>query len=134
MSLKKSEKIALSAMFAAFVGYIAGILTAPKSGKETRKDIAHNADVSKRELEQKLKSAHVELKKSIKLANAELDTAKKEIKKDLDIAINKAKKVEVKVKETLSAVHEGTADNPELATALKEASAALNHFKKYLSK
>lgn len=134
MSLKNTRKIAFGAIFAAAVGYIAGILTAPKSGKETREQLADDAELSKRELEKKLKQAHIDLKKNIKEANVQLTTVKKEVKKELDSTISKAKKVEVKVKETLSALHEGTADNPELAKALKDANTALNHFKKYLSK
>ena len=55
----------------------------------------------------------------------------KEVKKDLEIVIAKAKKAETKARETLSAIHEGTADNPELESALKEANSAIKHFKKF---
>ncbi|MCA1806602.1 MAG: YtxH domain-containing protein, partial [Actinobacteria bacterium] len=39
----KSGKFAIGAVFAAAAGYVTGILTAPKSGKETRKDIHDTA-------------------------------------------------------------------------------------------
>lgn len=132
MSFKSTKRIAIGALFAAVAGYIAGLLTAPKSGKETREDLAESAKLSKRELEKKLKEIHVELKKSIKEANNKLDSTKKELKKELHSAIMNAKKTEVKVKETLSALHEGTADNPELERAIKDANSALGHFKKFL--
>lgn len=133
MSLKNSKRFAIGAIFAASVGYLMGILTAPKSGKETRKEIADTTLESKREIEKKLKKVHSELKINIKTAQTELDAATTQINKELDKAINKAKKAEIKVKETLSALHEGTADNPELSVALTEANEALRHFKKYLA-
>lgn len=134
MSLKNTRKIAIGALFAAVVGYVAGILTAPKSGKDTRKELAESASMSKRDLEKKLKEIHAELKKNIKEANTRLGNTKKDIKKEMESAIRVANKAELKVKETLSALHEGTADNPELSIALEEAKIALNHFKKYLDK
>jgi len=39
MSKDTGKKVALGALIAASVGYVAGVLTAPKSGKETRQDI-----------------------------------------------------------------------------------------------
>ena len=41
---KTFKKFALGALFAAAIGYIAGILTAPKSGKETREDLKNAAE------------------------------------------------------------------------------------------
>jgi len=41
--MKKETKFGLVAAGAAVAGYVAGILTAPKSGKETRKDIKDKA-------------------------------------------------------------------------------------------
>ena len=40
---KRSRNFALGTAVAAAVGYLAGVLSAPKSGKETRKDIARTA-------------------------------------------------------------------------------------------
>lgn len=133
MSLKNGRRFAIGAIFATSIGYLMGILTAPKSGKETRKELADTADISKREIEKKLKKVHSELKSKLKTAEIELQTASAELTKELNKAINKAKKAEAKVKETLSALHEGIADNSELNTALADANEALKHFKKYLS-
>lgn len=43
----KANKIALGAIIGAAVGVAAGILTAPKSGKETREDIKRKAEDAK---------------------------------------------------------------------------------------
>ena len=42
-------------------GYLAGILTAPKSGKETREDIKDTAVKTYSEAEKQLKKLHTEL-------------------------------------------------------------------------
>ena len=55
------KKIAIGTIVAGAVGYVAGILTAPKSGKETRKDIGDAAVKAKNEAERKLKKMHSEL-------------------------------------------------------------------------
>lgn len=44
----KTNKLALGAIVGAAVGIAAGILTAPKSGKETRDDIKQKASDAKR--------------------------------------------------------------------------------------
>jgi gas vesicle protein len=45
--MKKGTNIAFGAIIGAAVGVAAGILTAPKSGKETRDDIKQKADTVK---------------------------------------------------------------------------------------
>jgi gas vesicle protein len=47
-------KFALGALFGAAVGVVAGILTAPKSGKETRADIKAKAGEIKGQAEKKV--------------------------------------------------------------------------------
>ena len=58
-------KLAFSAVVAGVAGFLAGILTAPKSGKETRKDIKSAAMKAKKDAEINLKSIHSELNKKI---------------------------------------------------------------------
>ena len=55
---KNTGKWAAGAVVAGVAGYVAGILTAPKSGKETREDIKHAATKAKTEAEKKLKELH----------------------------------------------------------------------------
>src|SRR5579862_4647604 len=61
MSKKTVKNIAIGAAIAAVAGYVAGILTAPKSGKETRADIKNKADAAAAEAERRLKGMHTEL-------------------------------------------------------------------------
>lgn len=55
-------KFALGALFGAAAGVVAGILTAPKSGKETRADIKAKKDAVAADVAGKVKTAETEAK------------------------------------------------------------------------
>jgi gas vesicle protein len=115
-------------------GYLAGILTAPKSGKETRKDIAKGANKARIDAEKKLKTLHSELKVLIKDAEARRKTLQDKAKKELDDAIEKAKVAKEKAREILSALHQGDADDPNLQAAIDEVKLAQKNLVTYLKK
>jgi gas vesicle protein len=48
---KKTKRFAIGALIVGAVGYVAGILTAPKSGKETRADISQMRDKTNEAIE-----------------------------------------------------------------------------------
>jgi gas vesicle protein len=58
---KRVKKFAIGTVVAAAAGYIAGILTAPKSGKETREDLKDTAVRTYSAAEKQLKALHTEL-------------------------------------------------------------------------
>lgn len=131
---KSVKRFALGTLFAAAVGYIAGILTAPKSGKETRADIKHAAEVSIREAEKRLKQLHTQLNHLISEAQDHAKTLKGKAQKELTEAIGLTKLAKEKAREILSAVHEGDADDKELKKAIQDANKAIDHLKKYLGR
>jgi gas vesicle protein len=49
------KRVAIGSSLAAVAGYLVGLLTAPKSGKSTRGDIADTAMKSRKESEKELK-------------------------------------------------------------------------------
>ncbi len=55
--MSKKSKFAVGAAIGAIVGVAAGILTAPKSGKETRDDIKKKTDEAKVEVDKRAKEA-----------------------------------------------------------------------------
>lgn len=127
------EKFAIGAVFAGVVGFVVGILAAPKSGKETRDDLKSSTKIAIRQAEKDLKSAHTELQALVTSGNQKLKSGTIAAKKEFNNAVKRAKSAQKGVKEILSAIHEGTADNPELSKALKEADAAKTHLRKYVS-
>ena len=132
MAKKNSGKWAIGTLVAAGVGYLAGILTAPKSGKETRKDIKQAANRAVTESEKKLKELHSDLDKLIASGRKRAGAAGTKARTELDKALSKAQVAKDKARGILSAVHEGEADDKDLDKAVKEAKEALKHLKQYL--
>ncbi len=131
---KNTGKWAAGALAAGIIGYMAGILTAPKSGRETRKDIKNAAVKARSEAEKKLKAVLADL-------NDRLEDVKKRGAKLSGKAKDEFEKVQArgiiakdKVREILSMIHEGDADDPELKKALKDAKEALKHLDAYVKK
>jgi gas vesicle protein len=133
--MKKSNRnIALGTLIAAGVGYAAGLLTAPKSGKETRKDIQAAAIKAKKEAEKKLKTLHGDLNKLIDQAKEKSTKLTASAKKELDHAIDAALLAKKKVSEVLSAIHEGESDDKDLQKAIKDVNSAIEKLKVYIEK
>lgn len=128
------KKLAIGGAIAAAAGYVAGILTAPKSGKETRHDIKAAADRTRQEAEKDLKRLHTELDKVLAQAKAKSDNISKSAQKELNELVEKAKDTKEKAREMLSAIHEGDAEDADLKRAIKNANAALDHLRDYLKK
>ncbi len=126
--------VAGGALLVAGAGYLAGILTAPKSGKETRRDIAKSASKARVDAEKQLKKMHSELNDLIKDGETASKKAGAKAKDELKDAIEKAKIAKGKAREILSALHDGDADDPNLQKALKEVKLAKSNLAKYLKK
>ncbi|MDB5166732.1 MAG: YtxH protein [Candidatus Saccharibacteria bacterium] len=129
-----ASKFAIGAAIAAGVGYLAGILTAPKSGKETREDLKHTANQAMTEADKQLKKLHTEIAEladNAKEASAKLSG---KAKAELDAVIATANESRQRIREMLSSVHDGDADDKDLQKAIKDAKKAVDHLKKYLDK
>lgn len=131
--IKKSKALAVGAAVAA-AGYVAGILTAPKSGKETREDIKNSANSVKLKAEKQLKALHSELNDKIKQGEELSDKARGKANAELKAALDKAKDAKQKARVVLSALRDGEADDPDLQKAIKEAKKAKADLAKYLKK
>ncbi|HLZ14662.1 MAG TPA: YtxH domain-containing protein [Candidatus Saccharimonadales bacterium] len=128
------KKFAIGTILAAAAGYLAGILTAPKSGKETRQDIKEAAVKTYSEAEKQLKKLHTELNEVLAEAKGRLETVKGKAHDELEKAMDAGKTMKEKARELLSAVHEGDADDKDLKKAIDEANKAVEHLKSYLKK
>lgn len=129
-----AKKVAIGGAVAAIAGYVAGILTAPKSGKETRADIKDAAERARAEAEKDLKQLHTELDKIITEAKSRSKSLNSKAQEELNKLIEKAKDTKEKAREMLSALHEGGAEDKDLAKAIKDANNALDHLRDYLKK
>lgn len=131
---KSTKRWAVGAAIAAVAGYVAGILTAPKSGKETRQDIKQAAETGMLEAEKQLKKLHTQISALISEAKTHAESLKGTAQKDLHIAIEKATAAKEKAREMLSALHEGDAQDKDLQKAIKDATKALDHLKDFVKK
>jgi len=131
---KGNRNWAIGTLAAIAAGYVAGILTAPKSGKETRQDIKSAAAKTKLEAEKKLKALHSELNERIETGKQMAKEVKGAAKTELVEALGQAQLAKEKVRQILSALHEGDADDADLKKAVTEAKDALKHLKKFVSK
>lgn len=134
MGKNTAKKFALGTLIAALVGYIAGILTAPKSGKETRQDIKNKAEDTYAAAEKELKRLHTELGQLLDQASQKADSLKGKVGKEFGEAVEKSKRAKQKTRELLSGLHEGDAEDKDLQKAISEASKAIDHLRKFLKK
>ena len=137
---KKPVKTNNTGKFAVFValtaaaGYVAGLLTAPKSGEETRADIRHRAAETYSAAEKELKQLHTELSTALKDLGNKAGVLKKEGGKKLDEALSKGKDAKEKARDVLSSLHEGEIDDKDLKKAIQEASKAVENLRNFLKK
>ena len=129
-----AKALAIGAVVSAVAGYLAGILTAPKSGKETRKDIRTKAEESYAVAEKELKKLHTELTDVMNEVTDRITVFKGKREKDVDEALNQGRVVKQKAREVLSTLHDGEADDEDLKRAIKDATNAIEHLRDFLKK
>lgn len=128
------KKLVIGTGLAATAGYLAGLLTAPKSGKQTRREIQNITDKGRLQSEKELKKLHTDLSGLIKEATNTSKQAGSKTQKELKIILDKGLDTKEKVREIISAIHEGGAEDVELRRAIKNAHNAIDSFKEYLKK
>ncbi len=128
------KDVAVGALVAGVAGYLAGILTAPKSGKETRQDIKNTAVKAKKEAERRLKDVNAELNALIQKAGELAEQTKGKASAEFEKLREQAIEVRQKTREILTAIHEGEANDDDLQNAVDEVNKATEHLKKYLDK
>ncbi len=97
---KGKGKFTLGAIVGIAAGVVAGILTAPKSGKETRSDIKQKANKLKKDADQKADKAKRE-------AAQRADQAKEAVTGAADDALDKAEDLKARTKEAIKGAKAG---------------------------
>ncbi len=125
------RRIAIGALFAGAVGYLAGILTAPKSGKATREDIAEKASELKEEGVDQLQDLRDELDQLIKDAKDKTVALSGKARAEFNEAVVLAKDAKNKAGTVLKAFRAGEAQDPDLNKAIKQAKQAKKNLSNY---
>lgn len=131
---KAARRLIIGTAIAAAAGYVAGVLTAPKSGKETRKDIQNKAIKIRRQAESQLKKTHSELSQLITKGKQRSKNLNATAKARFVKALAAAQAAKDKARDMLSAIHEGDADDAELKKAVKDVNKAVDRIKTFLEK
>jgi gas vesicle protein len=136
MAFKRTEhtarKVAIGSAIAGLAGYLAGILTAPKSGQQTRKDIANKASDVKNDAEDQLADLNEELKEIIKSTKVKTIALSSSARAEFNEAVVRAKDAQNKAVQVLKAAKAGEANDPDLNKAVKQARQALKNLGKFL--
>jgi gas vesicle protein len=125
------KKVAASALIAGVAGYLSGILTAPKSGKETRKQLVEDAESIKVSTEEQLQKANEELKVLLKDTKTKTVALSGQAREEFNEAVIRAKDAQNKASTTIRALKNGEAEDPELNKAVKQAKQAAKNLSKY---
>lgn len=128
----RNRNYAVGAIFAGIVGYVTGVLTAPKSGKETREDIADKAKDIKDGAEDQLQTAQDEVTELLATAKKKTLALSAHAREEFNEAVVKAKDAQNKGANVLKAVRSGEASDPELSKAIKQLNLAKKNLSKYL--
>jgi gas vesicle protein len=127
-----AKKIAIGAAITATLGYVAGILTAPKSGKETRAAIKNKTEDTYGAAEKELKKIHTELTDVIDEVSDRITSFKNN--KEVSGALDKGRDAKQKAREVLSTLHDGEANDKDLKKAVADATKAIEHLRDFLRK
>ncbi len=111
--MAKGKKFGLGILIGTVVGVVAGLLTAPKSGKETRKDIKNKAKEVKGIAERKLKEAYKELGVLAAEAGVQADKLKGKAKDEWAELAKKAELLKGQVKAAITSIKSGDDDHDE---------------------
>lgn len=131
---KAFKRFAIGTLLAGAAGYVAGLLTAPKSGRATREDIKNATDNTVSETERQLKKLHTELNELLGEAKSRSTKLQGKAKQEYEDVTVMAAKSKQKAREIISAIHEGGTDNKELQRVMTDTSKAVKHLKTYLKK
>lgn len=138
MSKGKHEKgkgLAVGAALGAVAGVVTGVLFAPKSGRETRKDISDTAVKTKAKLLEEAKKANVEMHKvidKVEVMAREKGTVVSDKAKE---ALTNAKQARDNLSTKAEDLKAGkNSDDQDLKQALKKAEEAQTALQKFLKK
>ena len=132
--LKTAKRLAIGAAVAGAAGFVAGILSAPKSGKETRQELRKATGKNASDVENQLHILQNELGDLVTEAKGRGDDLGSKAQKELRKLVDGARDTKDKAATVLSAVQKGKASDKDLNKAIADAKHTIDHIKDYLKK
>jgi gas vesicle protein len=117
---KNSRNIIVGAILVGAASYVAGILTAPKKGKETREDIRHASVNFKISLEKSLKKLYADSSQQLERALHVNQKLTAQTKKELDLLVASVKHAKDRIKIYLTSLRDGEIEEEEITLLLSD--------------
>lgn len=137
MDKNTTKKVAASLLLGLAVGYVAGVLTAPKSGKETRQDIKDAANKAYKQAEARLKDAYSDLSDLVEIGTNKAHEFSARGREQFNKLSAQAVSAQLKLKSALANLRSKGEDamaDEDLQSAIDSAQEAKDHLKDFLSK
>lgn len=128
----RGGKMLMGMVVAGMAGYLAGVLTAPKSGSETRQDIKNSAGRVVADIQERIENLREDIDDLIVIATDKSYELRGRAKNQLNDSIEAARDARSKAATITKAFRDGEADEPELNKALKQLKDAKKNLTKYL--
>jgi len=133
MPSKRIKKVIFFSTLMTGLGYIAGVLTSPKSGNELRKDIKQQTNDKIVKVEERIVIVETELNELIQSLKESAND--KNVKEKLDKSLDIANRTKAKVTSLHNAIKDGTlTSDSDIDKAIKEVEKAAEHIKHFLLK
>lgn len=132
--MQYNKKSSTTFLVGIIAGFVAGVLLAPKSGKETRQDIADRAKRVAEKAQANLHAVQEELGDKLHQAEEQAKKLGKKISAEAKQSLEMAKKTQKQTLSVLQAIKQGQSKDEDLDIAIKNAQAALDSLKKYFQK
>lgn len=126
------KKVTLGAALAGAAGYVAGILIAPRTGKQSRKKLSNAGKQELIDNQERLKLLYSELGMLVNNAKAEGKVMEGKHLEKFKSVIDNAKESRDKLEQLVDAVKKGRAEDKNLDKAIKDAEKAVKHVKRFL--
>lgn len=128
------KRMAIVTGLAAAAGYVAGVLTAPSSGKETRQHLKDATNKSVAQAEKEIRRLQTEISGLVEDMNERRADLSRKSAQQVEDLIDSAKTARDKARDVLTAVRSGEAEDKDLKRAVAEANKRLDSVRKYLKK
>jgi gas vesicle protein len=130
---KDVKNVGLALVVGLAAGYALGVLTAPKSGKETRGDIKEAGSKAYKAAEVRLKGSYEDLSDVIAKASTQTKKLSKKGHAELDLLLAAAHDAQGRVKQLITSVRSGDATNEQFEDVVIAAQVAKDELQDFIA-
>ena len=130
---KDTRNVGIAIIAGLAAGYALGLLTAPKSGKDTREDIKELSTKAYKAAESRLKESYEDLSDVIASASQQAKKLGVKGRKELDVLLAAAHEAQGRVKQLIASLRRGEATPQQFDDAVIAAQVAKDELKDFIA-